>query len=168
MQRVIDNPRTGEHIVIRQSGADTGGQLLDFDLVLQPGAHVPAGHSHPRQEERFTVIAGRVRFRLGWRTVVAAPGTSVVVRSGTPHWFGNAGTDVAELRVEVRPALRMEELLETCVERSTRARAWWSRLIDLALIPWDFPREVGVPLVPSRLLAAALRPLAWLRPRLGS
>jgi hypothetical protein len=92
---------------------------------------------------------------------------SVVVHSGTPHWFGNAGAGVAQLRVEVRPALRMQELLETSVERSTRARVWWSRLIDLALIPRDFPREIGVPLVPSRLLAVVLTPLAWLRPRLG-
>jgi hypothetical protein len=38
--------------------------------------------------------------------------------------------------------------------------------MDLALIPWDFPREIGVPLVPGRLLAAVLAPLAWLRPRL--
>jgi quercetin dioxygenase-like cupin family protein len=165
MQRVIDNPRSGERIVISQSGADTDGRLLAFDLFLQPGAHVPAGHSHPRQEERFTVVAGCIRFRLERQTVLAPRGTTLSVPPGTAHWFGNSGPDVAQLHVEVRPALRMQELLETTAHRSTTPEAWWSRLIDLALIPLDFQPELGVPHVPARLITAVLTPLAWLRQR---
>ena len=56
--RVIDNAVSGERIVIRKSGAQTGGRVLAFDLFLPPGGHVPAGHVHPVQEERFTVVAG--------------------------------------------------------------------------------------------------------------
>ena len=166
MLRVIDNARSGERIVIRQSGAETHGQLLAFDLFLQPGAHVPAAHAHPRQEERFTVLAGRVRFRLARRAVLACPGMTLRVPSGTPHWFGNAGANVAHLHVEVRPALRMEELLATSVQRSIRPAAWWPRLVGLALIPLDFPSEVRVPYVPARLVTAVLQPLAWFRARL--
>ena|SRR5579871_3990311 len=167
MQRVIDNPRSGERIVICQSGSDTDGQLLAFDLYLQPGAHVPARHSHPRQEECFTVHAGQVRFRLGRQSIVGGPGTSVCVPAGTTHWFGNDGEGVARLRVEVRPALRMEELLATSVQRSTAVSAWWSKRLGLALMPFDFRTELGVPYVPARLLTALLAPLAWLRPLLG-
>jgi len=54
-ERVIDNALTGERIVIRQTAAQTGGRMLAFDLFLPPGGHVPAGHVHPVQEERFTV-----------------------------------------------------------------------------------------------------------------
>jgi quercetin dioxygenase-like cupin family protein len=168
MQRVIDNPRSGERIVICQSGSETDGQLLAFDLYLQPGAHVPAGHSHPRQEERFTVRAGQVRFRVGWQRIIGGPGTSVCVPAGTAHWFANDGQDVARLRVEVRPALRMEELLATSVQRSTAANAWWSKRVGLALMPFDFRTELGVPYVPGRVLTALLAPLAWLRPLLGA
>src|SRR5262245_3559449 len=75
--RVIVNPISGERIVIRQSGAETGGELLSFDLYLPPGGHVPASHVHPNQEERFTVIEGLMRFRLGRQTIVARPGESV-------------------------------------------------------------------------------------------
>ncbi len=167
MQRVIDNPRSGERIVICQSGADTDGQLLAFDLILQPGAHVPARHSHPRQEERFSVQAGRVRFRVGRELFVAQPGMSVGVPAGTAHWFGNPGPDVARLRVEVRPALRMEELLATSVERSTARTLWWSKVVSMALMPFDFQRELGIPYVPTRLVTAVLTPLAWLRPLFG-
>src|SRR5215831_16952422 len=111
--RVIENPISGERIVIRQSGAETGGRLLSFDLYLPAGAHVPAGHVHPSQEERFTVVAGRMRFRIGRRTILANPGVTATVPPRTVHWFGNAGSGTAHARVEVRPALRMQEFFET-------------------------------------------------------
>src|SRR5919202_1072382 len=107
--QVITNPISGERIVIRESAAQTGGRLLAFDLFLPPGAHVPARHVHPVQKEQFTVIAGRMRFSLGRRTIVATPGDTVLVPAGTAHWFGNVGAGVAHARVEARPALRMEE-----------------------------------------------------------
>ena len=155
MRRIIDNPRTGERIVILRSATETGGELLEFDTFLQPGAHVPASHVHPAQEERFSVLAGTLKFRLGRRTVVAEPGATVTVASGTRHWFGNVGADVAHVRVEVRPALRMEELLESSAKRSG--------LLNWALIALDFQRELAIPHVPAWLITALLTPLAWLR-----
>jgi quercetin dioxygenase-like cupin family protein len=163
MTRVIENPLSGERIIIRQSGADTGGELLVFDLFLQPGGHVPAPHLHPRQEERFTVAAGRVRFRLGRRSVMARPGETIVVPAGAAHWFGNGGPDVAQLRVEVRPALRMEELFETTASLRDDRAGWWTRLTDLALVLLDFQPEVGVPNVPASVVRSLLTPLTWLR-----
>src|SRR5919201_959249 len=99
--QVITNPISGERIVIRESAAQTGGRLLAFDLFLPPGAHVPARHVHPVQEERFTVVAGRMRFRMGRfgrRTVLADPGDTVLVAAGKAYWFGNAGVGVAYAR----------------------------------------------------------------------
>src|SRR5947209_7148978 len=139
--RVIDNPISGERIVIRESGAQTGGRLLSFDLFLPPGAHVPARHVHPVQEEQFTVMAGRMRFRLGRRTVLANPGDTVLVPAGTAHWFGNVGAGVAHARVEARPALRMEEMFETAaamVVAEPFPGARLPRLSDLALLLIEF------------------------------
>jgi len=168
--RVIDNPISGERIVIRQSGAQTGGRLLAFDLFLPPGGHVPAPHVHPVQEERFTVVGGRMRFRLGRRTIVASPGETVLVPPGTPHWFGADGAEAAQARVEVRPALRMEELFET-TEAMGRAGHFpgtrLPRLSDLALMLVEYRRELAVPAVPGILVRAALAPLAWLGRRRG-
>jgi quercetin dioxygenase-like cupin family protein len=169
MQRVIDNPRSGERIVIRRSGPETGGQLLEFDLFLRPGGHVPARHVHPRQEERFSVLSGCVRFRIGRHTRVAGQGETLLVPPGTAHWFGNTGSSIAQLRVEVRPALRMQELFETSVASaySRTASARWSRLVDRALILLDFQHEVAVPNVPAVVVTSLLTPLAWLRSRFG-
>jgi quercetin dioxygenase-like cupin family protein len=164
MALVLDNPRSGERIVIHHS-AD---ELLEFDVLLQPGAHVPAGHVHPRQQEQFSVIAGRVQFRVRGHAFVVGPGDRVTVEAGTSHWFGNVGASAAQLRVEVRPALRMQELFETTTRCSGAASAaWWWRLLDWALIPLDFQRELAVPNVPTWAVTALLSPLAWLRIRLN-
>jgi len=163
--RVIANPASGERIVIRTSAAESGGRLLAFDLQLPPGAHVPARHVHPIQVERFTVTAGRMRFRLGRRTVLAGPGESVVVPAGVPHWFGNAGEGTAQARVEVRPALRMEEMLAASEALGRPARFLGRRvprLPDVALFMLEFQRELAVPDLPAGLVRALLRPFAWL------
>lgn len=166
--RVIDNPISGEHIIIRESGAETGGQLLSFDLFLPPRAHVPARHVHPVQEERFTVMEGRMRFRLGRfgrRSILAYPGDTVVVPAGTAHWFGNAGAGVAHALVEARPALRMEEMFETAAAMPLARYlpgARMPRLSDLALFLSEFQRELAVPDLPASLVRACMAPLAWL------
>ena len=164
-ERVIVNPVSGEHIVVRISGAQTGGRLLAFDLFLPPGGHVPARHVHPIQSEQFTVVAGRMRFTLGRRTILAGPGETVVVPAGTPHWFGNAGRDVSRARVEVRPALRTEELLEASEAMAVGGRFLGARMprpSDLALFLLEFQREIAVPDLPAFLVRMALAPLAWL------
>lgn len=163
--RVIHNPVSGERIVIRRSGIDTGGALLCFDLYLPVGAHVPAGHTHPAQEERFTVVSGRMRFRLGRRRFTANPGDTVVIPPGAAHWFGNAGARVAHAQVEARPALRLEEFFVATEALATRGRFLGTRFpapSHLAAMLSDFRQEVGVPHVPARLLHALLAPLARL------
>ena len=57
-RRMIANPVSGEQIIIQTSGTETDGKLLVFDLFLPPGAQVPSRHTHPMQEERFTILAG--------------------------------------------------------------------------------------------------------------
>lgn len=166
--RVIENPISGERIVIQKTGAETGGTLLAFDLFLPPGGHVPASHVHPEQEERFTVVSGRMRFRLGGRDVLAGPGETIVIKAGRPHWFGNAGSDSAHARVEVRPALRMEEMFEATEAISLAGHLPGTRLprlSDLALVLLEFRRELAVPHFPQVLVTALLSPPAWLSRR---
>ena len=91
-----------------------------------PASTEPSGpgrvHLHPLQEERFQVVEGTMRFRMGRQRVVAGPGEVVVVPRGVKHDFANAADDEALVRVEVRPALKMERLFETAVELARQGR----------------------------------------------
>jgi len=162
--RIIDNPISGERIVIHTSAAQTGGALLAFDLFLPPGGHVPARHVHPMQEEKFTIVDGELCFQLGRRTVLATRGQTVLIPRGKAHWFGNKGAQVAHARVEVRPALRMEELLATTETLARSSRLCGTRLPSLphlAAVLLEFHRELAVPVVPAAVVRIVLRPLAW-------
>jgi mannose-6-phosphate isomerase-like protein (cupin superfamily) len=166
----ITNPVSGETITFRQTAADTGGELLAIDLELTPDGHVPGAHVHPEQEETFHVTSGTMQFKLGRRTVMATAGDTVVVPAGATHRFSNAGDDVACARVEVRPALRMEELLETTValaEEGQTTRKGMPKPVHLALFVGRYEREVRAPFPPPWMVRVLMAPLAWIGRRRG-
>jgi quercetin dioxygenase-like cupin family protein len=167
---VIENPLSGEQITILRTSADTGGRVLEWELVLAPGGRVPSSHAHPEQEETFTVLAGQLRFRVGVRRIIANPGDTVRIPPGTVHHFANAGTGPARVSVRTRPALSMQKLLETAAALAQDQHAAARRVprpIDLALFMRDFEREVRAPYLPVMLVRAVLTPLAWLARRRG-
>lgn len=110
---VIENPVIGDRIVFRRTAAESGGELLELDLFAKPGAKGPPEHVHPNQEERFTVIAGSLRAVIRGRERQFTAGEAFVVPAGTPHTWWNDGEEEAQVRVEFRPASRMESFLET-------------------------------------------------------
>jgi quercetin dioxygenase-like cupin family protein len=166
--QIIDNPVSGEQIHFRRTAADTNGALLEFDLVLAPDGHVPGKHVHPSQEERFEVLSGTMKFKMGRKTVVATEGDVVVVPAGVPHKFANGGDETAHVRVHVTPALRMEELFETAValaEAGRTTRKGLPKPLDLALFTREFTREVQGAFPPVWVQRASLAPLAWMARR---
>jgi quercetin dioxygenase-like cupin family protein len=167
--RTLENPISGERFVFLETAADTAGELLAFELTLQPGGRVPGGHVHPGLEERFHVQAGHMRFRKGLHRVLAGPGDAVVVPPGTYHRFANAGKEPARVRVEVRPPLQMRWLYETVVALAREGRTLPSGLprpLDLALFMRAFEDEVEAPIAPG-LVRAVTAPLAWIGTRRG-
>ena len=162
--QTLVNPASGERITFRTTAAETGGELVAIDLELPRGGRVPGGlHIHPLQEERFEVVSGTMRFRMRRRRIVAGPGDVVVVRPGVPHDFANAGEGTALVRVEIRPALRMEELFETAVTLAEQGRTMLGgipRPLDLALFAREFEQEVRAAFPPRWLQRLAFAPLA--------
>src|SRR3954467_4221463 len=152
--QTLENPVTGDGFTFTHTAASTGGELLAFDFALRPGGAVPLPHVHPIQTERFEVTSGLMRFRVGLRIVLAGPGDVVEVAPGVMHSFANAGEDEARLRVEVRPALGMEEMFADVVEmaragRMTR-RGLPRNVLDLALLARTYDAEAHAPLLGVR------------------
>jgi hypothetical protein len=109
-----------------------------------------------------------MRFRLRRERVTARPGDVVVVPAGVPHDFANAGDETALVRVDIRPALKMEQLFETAVELAEQGRTMNGGIpkpLDLALFSREFQDEVQAAFPPRWLQRLALAPLAALAGR---
>jgi quercetin dioxygenase-like cupin family protein len=163
--QTLENPVTGERFTFTHTAASTSGELLAFDLGLGAGGAVPIPHVHPVQTERFEVVAGRVRFRIGLRTHVAEPGDVVEVAPGVVHSFANAGDEDARLHVEVRPALAMEEMLAEVVAMAEAGRMTQRGLprnpLDLAVLARKYDQEAHAPLLSVGMQRLLLAPLVF-------
>ena len=163
--QTIHNPVSGEQITFLQTATDTDGELLEFELELTADGRVPGAHVHPEQEERFHVLEGTMTFRLGMKKITATAGESVVVPAGRVHKFANGGDETARVRVEVVPALDMEELLCTTAELAQEGKVLRSGMpkpVHLALFVRRYRREVRAPFPPAPVVNAMLAPLAAL------
>ena len=110
---VLQNPATGELMRFVKAAADTNGEYVVVDVIVEPNGSVAAAHLHPYQTETFEVLEGEVTFKVGRKKVVAKGGQKLVVEPGTAHKFWNSGDTAAHFRCEIRPALQFEQLIET-------------------------------------------------------
>ena len=168
--QTLENPVTGERFTFIETAASSGGERLAFELALRPGGAVPLAHVHPIQTETFTVTHGRMRFRLGREHVVAEAGDVVEVPPGVVHDFANAGDEEARVRVDVTPALQMEEMFAEVVEMAEAGRmgrrGMPRNLLDLALLARTYDAEAHAPFLGRRLQRMHLAPLVMLARRL--
>ena len=96
------------------------GENLIVDCLIKAGGALPP-HRHPRQVERWSVLDGQVRFRLGGqeRLIEAADG-EMVVTPDTAHGLANVSGQEAHLRCRVEPALRLQAFLEESAEAARK------------------------------------------------
>jgi quercetin dioxygenase-like cupin family protein len=171
---VFENPVTGERAVVRIGTDQTDGELLVADLYIRPGGAVMGEHVHPALEERFTVLRGRVGFRLSGQTSTARPGVTLVARPGTPHDWWNAGAEEALVRVEARPGARFAAFIVNAfglAQDGKVDRRGMPKLLQLALFAREFDDVIQFtrpPRVVQRILFGSLAPLARLLGYRGS
>lgn len=168
--QTLENPVTGERFTFTQTAATTDGEVLAFELSLRAGGAVPIPHQHPKQTERFEVVSGQMRFRIGLRHVLAGPGDVIEVEPGVVHGFANVGDEEALVSVEVRPALDMEEMLAEVVELAQAGRMSPRGLprnpIEFASLARRYDRVAHAPWLNVHIQRFLLAPLVLLaRPR---
>ncbi len=156
----LENPVTGERFTFTERTPER----LAFDFALREGGKVPIPHVHPIQTERFEVVAGTVRFRLGLRTLLAEPGDVIEVPPGVTHAFANAGAGEARMKIEVTPALGMAEMFTEVVAMAQAGRmnrrGLPRNLRDLATLAHRYAQEACAPLLTARLQRWLMAPLA--------
>jgi quercetin dioxygenase-like cupin family protein len=110
---VFDNPITGEQGYIRKGTTETNGQLLIADLRVRPGGAVLGKHYHPTIHERFTVVSGELEYVLDKKRGSLKAGETMDLPAGVAHDWWNASNQEVRVIVQVRPAARFVEMVNT-------------------------------------------------------
>ncbi len=163
---VYENPVTGERVVIRVGAEECGGELFVADLYVKPDGASMGEHVHPGIEEGFTVVRGRLGYRLEGREGVAGPGQHLHVPHGTTHDWWNAGEEEARIIVEISPAARFEEMIKNLYglarDGKTDAKGM-PNLLQAALFAREFEDVLWFTKPPrpvQKVLFTALAPVA--------
>lgn len=166
----IVNPVTRQRFVVRHRGEDTDGALFEAEMIMEPHGFVVDEHVHLRQQERFEVLAGEVGFLIDGRRSLGRPGDVMVVPPGTPHVWWNDADEQARVLVEVSPARRFAEQIETLYGLARDGRTD-SRgrpgLLQAAVFLHEHRDELRPAGRSGRLLRPLLRPLALIGRRRG-
>ncbi len=120
MAQIVHDPARRQRYCFRRTAADTHGELLQVEVWAAEGADVPP-HVHPSQEEVFEVLSGTVTFHLDGDRRVVGEGDTVTAPRGSVHAFENDHGE-AHLMVTVRPALDLQEFLESAAGLSRAGR----------------------------------------------
>jgi quercetin dioxygenase-like cupin family protein len=96
---------------IRYAFEPQGEDLVVYGW-LEPGGGLPA-HFHPRQEERWSVLEGQVRFQLGDdKRLIGPEDGEIVVPPYAKHGLWSVSDREARLHTFVTPALGLQTFLE--------------------------------------------------------
>jgi mannose-6-phosphate isomerase-like protein (cupin superfamily)/uncharacterized protein YndB with AHSA1/START domain len=109
---VLDLTPLGVRVELLRTSGDTGGELVEFDVVGRARGIIAGGHVHTAQSERHEVLSGAMKLTIDGTEHVLTQGQSMEVPAGTPHRQRPAGTGEGRVRVQTRPAGETEAFLE--------------------------------------------------------
>jgi mannose-6-phosphate isomerase-like protein (cupin superfamily) len=169
---VIENPVTGQRLVFLVTASDSDGELFAAEGIFPPGGFAGVPHVHPRQDERFEVLAGDAAFDIEGSRRVLGAGNTIDVPRGTKHTFANAGEDEMRVRFEFRPALasteRFYEVYFAFAQQGRVNAKAMPDLLDIATV-WPVTSEHAVlatpPAVVQHALFRVLAPIARIAKR---
>jgi mannose-6-phosphate isomerase-like protein (cupin superfamily) len=101
----------GEYLVVR-SNEETGGDYVEMEWTLPPGAFAPPAHRHPSQVEEYEVLEGSLDVMVDghWRTLTSGDRASVPVNAS--HTFRIGPGQPVRVRNFHRPGNRFDEFVE--------------------------------------------------------
>jgi quercetin dioxygenase-like cupin family protein len=165
---VFENPVTGEYGYIRVGTDETNGEYMMVDLRVRSGGAVVGEHIHQNLDERFTVLDGKIGYKLAGREGIAQAGDVIDLPRGKVHDWWNGGDDEARVIVEIKPAARFEQMATTLFglaqEGKTNSQGM-PNMLQMALIGKEFEDTVqftNPPIAVQKVLFGILAPIARL------
>jgi mannose-6-phosphate isomerase-like protein (cupin superfamily)/uncharacterized protein YndB with AHSA1/START domain len=159
---VLDLSPLGVRVEILRTAAQTGGELLEADVVGRARGFLAQTHVHARQVERLEVLKGGLELRVAGRVHRLGPGEAMEVPAGTPHRQRPGGEGPGRVRIQVRPAGRTEDFLRRLARMSAAGdfvRGGWPRPLAGAALVIDFADEGHAARPPLRVQTALARRL---------
>lgn len=145
------NRAAGETLTVHRHGS-----VLRAELEIEPVHHAPPAHVHPRAAERFTVVEGALRLRLGRERLELRAGETALVPPGTVHGYAGVPGTAARVDVELDPAGRMAEFFSDLYAIDRRnPRTGAPRLRAVAKVLRRYPDDITVP-GPARVVVDLL------------
>ena len=82
---VLENPASGDRLVFLRTAAETGGELLEYELEFVPRGFAARDHLHPRQSECHEVVEGSLGLIVNGRERRLQSGDVEDVQVATQH-----------------------------------------------------------------------------------
>jgi quercetin dioxygenase-like cupin family protein len=167
---VLEDPTTGSRLVFLRTAAETGGEVLEYELTFVPGGFSARDHLHPSQSELHEVLEGSLGLVVDGRELRLAAGDAETVPPATRHRIFATQAEPLRARFLLRPALDSEVLLETLFGLARDGKVGRNgnpSLLQLAVIFDEFANLGRPPSPPPAVQRAFLRPLARLGRRKG-
>jgi quercetin dioxygenase-like cupin family protein len=161
----MDNPVSGEdRIVFTKTAQQTGGESFTLEVFIRAVALGTPEMVHPHQAESFELLSGSLDFRIGGQGRRLKAGESLLIPKGTPHNWWNASDEWAHALVEIRPALRSEELFSNIYGLSSEKGALPNPLQLAVLVNehWNEGYLTKPQLLVQKVMFGALAPVGRL------
>lgn len=103
---VIENPVMGLRVLFCKTARDTNGAFVEVEYFNKPftGKGAAPAHLHPTMTERFEILRGTARYRLGKEEREAQADDMLIFPRGVPHlhpW--NSSADELHMRQTTIP-----------------------------------------------------------------
>ncbi|MBA3465521.1 MAG: cupin domain-containing protein [Deltaproteobacteria bacterium] len=142
-----------------ETSAENGGARHVQEARYPARSPLPPYHRHPKQDERFTILEGALRFRVDGVERDVRAGDAIDVPKGAFHNARNPHDTPALVTWETRPALRTAEFFAT-MGRAMKGRTR-PRLVDAMAILREYRDEFQLakpPLLVQQILMTCLAP----------
>ena len=93
----------GDHVVVKLTGQDTGGEFALAEQLNEPGTGIPL-HRHTHEDETFVVLEGRVEFVVDSAVTIVEAGGLAYAPRGTAHSFRVVSDTRARMLIYLSPA----------------------------------------------------------------
>jgi quercetin dioxygenase-like cupin family protein len=145
-------------------------EVLCYEIKFRPRGALRLEHVHPNQTERHEVLSGQLGLKVDGTVHTLTAGDAMEVGAGVPHGLVSSGDRDVCMRIELRPALRWDSLIELAArlgQQGQRNVGGFVNPLLAALVSMEYRAEVHAARPPLAVQDAILRPLAAIARRRG-